>query len=176
MAEPHKEPEHHKGKAENEQHDAKRILAHIHDLKALVANLCERPKADTTQEQLEHERNRRPLWGAFGATCLYCIAAFFQWNSMRDSAITTKIAMRAEQRAWVYGSSPDFKDIPIVEGQELSAKVSFVNTGKTPARNIFCASILRVVPNDGRPLFLDSEAANLWTMGAMFPNERRLCT
>jgi hypothetical protein len=125
--------------ASHQQHDTKRILAQIHELKSLITEKFKHPETEhATDQPDEHKRNRRPLWGAFVATVLYCIVASFQWCAMRESNRFTREALQITQRSYVTIGRKDgvigtFRT-PDDPKKDAGIVIYFQNSGHLPAK------------------------------------------
>jgi hypothetical protein len=106
-----------------------------------------------------------------------------QLSAMHDSAKATKTALRADQRAWLYGRvGIDPKTIKDTE--PLVAFAEIVNNGKTPAIDVHICTGLQIVPSSDSPNFLNTEAceheevinkrtafSSFATIGAVIPHD-----
>src|SRR5260370_24022996 len=65
--------------------------------------LCVHPESESqaANQELDHRRNRRPLWVAAGITFVYALFAGLQWQTMRQQ-------LELSDRAWL---APEFIDV-----------------------------------------------------------------
>jgi hypothetical protein len=78
---------------------------------------------------------------------------------------------RKDLRAWMNERSPNFGKVKFVEGQPLNTSITFFDTGKTPAKQVFARSVLRVVRNSETPITFDFNVSNNSETGIIFPTE-----
>lgn len=98
-------------------------------------------------------------------------------DAASDSVTATQAAMRADQRGWII---PSYYPDPInpVLGQRLQEPLSFVNSGKTPVRNIRGIVYLKLldnheVPEFGEPIKFGGNGVFVgqkFSVGLLFPN------
>ncbi len=105
-------------------------------------------KYHDAENDLEHRRNRRPLWIACGITAVYAVFAGLQWYTMRESLNETM----ANERAWL--SVEDLKLVNLPDVPDVTFKVE--NAGNTPASRVSAVSsqaIQRLLADGDEPSF-----------------------
>lgn len=119
--------------AVGDQHTADQIAALIHQNKTLMADIAAARETHERQQDLEHLRDRRPLWVAAGITAIYAVFAGEQWWTMR-----TELSL--SDRPWV-GLVSLISATPIpeplangkTEPTNVNVDITLQNFGKSPA-------------------------------------------
>jgi hypothetical protein len=80
--------------AADEERCGNELRALIENGEAVVAQIRAATEAYNAQQEVEHKRNRRPLWAAVIITSVYAVFSGFQWFTMRQQ-LTDSEAVQA---------------------------------------------------------------------------------
>lgn len=89
----------------------------------------------------------------------------------RDTVLTAREAMQLDQRAWVGVDSIQPMPLIPVASQPFLAKITFKNTGKTPARKVIGYAVSDPIASGQRPNFDYSKETQTISSGHMEPGQ-----
>ncbi|MGB8542747.1 MAG: hypothetical protein WCD49_14030 [Candidatus Acidiferrales bacterium] len=150
----------------------KSIVAEVHfDENTIKAASTEDKRRDTRQKEI-----RNATRAAVVAACLYAAIAAWQGSEMRKASIaatraanTADKTMVLDERAWVAvtainGTKPEI-------GKKLTFTVHFIDTGKSPARNLVVHPGDEILDYGATPNF--SNEGNEVRLGILSPGSER---
>jgi hypothetical protein len=96
-----------------------------------------------------------------------------QTKATQDSAKAIQRQMRVDQRAWLKIEMASMRN-NYIEGQPIEIPMRMINTGKTPALNVYAKIMVEVIHNGESPRFLslsyrDYRPGIVFSIGLMYP-------
>lgn len=104
--------------------------------------LIKQHEKEREEEAREKQKQLRWTKVAAGLVLLYTVAAFLQVQ-------TSENQLRMDQRPWIKVEYAD--PSPMSPASPISLPITIRNVGKSPAQQVFCAAIIKIVPIGGEP-------------------------